>query len=32
MEFDADNEEHMTWVFNHAAQRAQQYGIQVCER
>lgn len=29
LEFDADCEEHMNWVFDHALQRAQQYGIQV---
>lgn len=28
-EFDADNEEHMTWVYNHALERAKQYGIEV---
>ncbi len=30
-EFDTDNEEHMTWVFNQASKRAAQYGIQVRE-
>lgn len=28
-EFDADNEEHMTWVYNNALTRAKQYGIEV---
>mmetsp|Transcript_8224 Transcript_8224/g.14098 ORF Transcript_8224/g.14098 Transcript_8224/m.14098 type:complete len:434 (-) Transcript_8224:151-1452(-) len=28
LEFDADCEEHMTWVYNQALLRAQQYGIQ----
>lgn len=28
-EFDADNEEHMTWVYNNALDRAKQYGIEV---
>ena len=28
-EFDADNEEHMTWVYNNALERAKQYGIEV---
>lgn len=28
-EFDADNEEHMRWVFERATERAAQYGIQV---
>lgn len=27
-EFDADSEEHMMWVYQLAAKRAQQYGIQ----
>lgn len=28
-EFDTDNEEHMVWVYERAAERAAQYGIQV---
>jgi hypothetical protein len=28
-EFDTDNEEHMRWMFNRAAERAANYGIQV---
>ncbi len=28
-EFDTDNEEHMKWVYEHALERAKQYGIQV---
>lgn len=27
-EFDADNEEHMTWIYNNALERAKQYGIE----
>ncbi len=27
-EFDTDKEEHMQWVFRHAQERAQEYGIQ----
>lgn len=29
VEFDADNEEHMTWVFTNALARAKEYGIEV---
>ena len=29
MEFDADEEEHMRWVYDRALQRADQFGIQV---
>ena len=28
-EFDADIEEHMKWMYEHALARAQEYGIQV---
>jgi hypothetical protein len=34
-EFDADNEEHMTWIYTNALERAKQYGIEVrvrCEQ
>lgn len=27
-EFDADIEEHMTWMYEHALARAQEFGIQ----
>ncbi len=28
-EFDADTEEHMKWMYEHALARAQEFGIQV---
>ena len=31
IDFDADDEEHMQWVYQQALKRAQQYGIQVLQ-